>query len=249
MDLSVTPAPRRRRLPAWAWLGVALLASGVCVRLGLWQWQRGQAREAQWQHFTRGGAAVLELGDEPTAGAAPYQAVRATGRLDGAHQFLLDNRSYHGRPGYEVLTPLVRAHAATLLVDRGWVPFSGSRRSLPDVALGAGADADTSLTGRLGELPSRGLALGHAAPAGPWPKVTAFPDMAELAAALGAPLEPRLLLLDPGAGPGYVRDWQPPGMAPMRHFAYAIQWWSFAALALFLWGLLAYRNRPGARTP
>jgi surfeit locus 1 family protein len=67
--------------------------------------------------------------------------------------------------------------------------------------------------------------------------------MAELAAAYGAPLEPRILLLDPGVAFGYVCDWQPPGIAPLRHFAYAIQWWSFAALTVFLWGFLTFRRR------
>ena len=122
--------------------------------------------------------------------------MRANGTLDPAHQFLLDNRSYRGSPGYEVLTPLARAGAAALLVDRGWVPFSGSRRTLPDVGAKAGP---VSLTGRLAPLPSGGLAMGHAAPAaGTWPKVTSFPDMAELTEAYGAPLEPAHPLARPG---------------------------------------------------
>ena len=37
--------------------------------------------------------------------------------------------------GYEVLTPLHAPRRTTLLVDRGWVPFSGSRAQLPDVTL------------------------------------------------------------------------------------------------------------------
>jgi hypothetical protein len=41
-------------------------------------------------------------------------------------------------------------------------------------------------------------------------------------------LERRIVLLDPGAADGYVRDWQPPGVPPARHWAYAIQWWLFA---------------------
>ena len=70
--------------------------------------------------------------------------------------------------------------------------------------------------------------------------------MQELSAAYGAPLEPLIILLDPDQPQGYVRDWQPPGMAPLRHFSYAIQWWSFAALTVFLWGLLTYRRRRAA---
>ncbi|HEY1491186.1 MAG TPA: SURF1 family protein, partial [Steroidobacteraceae bacterium] len=130
----------------------------------------------------------------------------------------------------------------------GWVPFTGSRRVLPQVAVTH--SGVVSLTGRLSLLPSPGLAMGRAPPqGGSWPAVTSFPDMAELAAAYGAPLEPRILLLDPGEPLGYLRDWQPPGIAPLRHFSYAIQWWSFAALTVFLWGLLALRKpRAAVRT-
>jgi surfeit locus 1 family protein len=174
-----------------------------------------------------------------------YQRVSVTGTLDEKHQFLLDNRSYQGRPGYEVLTPLRRGADLTLLVDRGWVPFSGSRAQLPRISLDS--DAPVTLTGRSGLLPSPGLALGHAPPGGAWPKVTAFPSMAELAGALGNALEPRILLLDPAAPHGYVRDWQPPGMSPLRHFSYAIQWWSFAALVLLVWGVMALRGKRGRR--
>ena len=162
---------------AWGWLVLALLACALCVRLGFWQWHRGQARELQWQHFARGAEVLVDLGQGASADIALYQRVRANGKLDPAHQFLLDNRSYRGRPGYEVLTPLLRPGAAALLVDRGWVAFSGSRRTLPEVSVTA--TAAVSLSGRLGELPSAGLALGHAAPAaGAWPKLTSFPDMA-----------------------------------------------------------------------
>ena len=230
------------RAGAWAPLALAVLACLLFVRLGFWQWSRGQEREAQWTRFAQGAEVLLDLEQGATADIALYQRVRANGRLDSRHQFLLDNRSYRGRPGYEVLTPLERANAATLLVDRGWVPFSGSRRNLPDVAV---TDlGPVSLTGRLSALPSAGLAMGHAAPAtGAWPKVTSFPEMAELSAAYGAPLEPRILLLDPGPPSGYLRDWQPPGVSPLRHFSYAIQWWSFAALTAFLWALLTLRKR------
>src|SRR4029077_20660428 len=107
-------------------------------------------------------------------------------QLDGAHQFLLDNRTWHGRAGYEVLTPLERAGAPALLVDRGWVPFPGVRARLPQVTLHA--PASVTLTGRLAALPSPGLARGRAAPDPrvPWPKVTSYPSVEQLATALGA---------------------------------------------------------------
>lgn len=220
---------------------LALLAVAIFVRLGLWQWQRGDDSQQAWQSFARGAEQVRTLGSAALASVPLYQRVSLSGTLEAQHQFLLDNRSYQGRPGYEVLTPLTRAGAMSVLVDRGWVPFGGSRAQLPDVSLDTGAPV--TLTGRSGLLPSPGLALGHAPPSGTWPKVTAFPSMAELAGALGAALEPRVLLLDPAAPHGYVRDWQPPGMSPLRHFSYAIQWWSFAALVLLVWAILTLRGQ------
>jgi surfeit locus 1 family protein len=55
-------------------------------------------------------------------------------------------------------------------------------------------------------------------------------------------LEPRIILLDPKEADGYVRDWHPPGMEPIRHWSYAVQWWSFAVLALVLWAVLSLRK-------
>jgi cytochrome oxidase assembly protein ShyY1 len=162
-----------------------------------------------------------------------------TGRYDGARQFLLDNRTHAGSAGYEVLAPLALDDGRVLLVDRGWVPFTGSRARLPDVRLRA--DAPLTVTGRLDNLPVAGLALGRMPPAegDPWPKVTSYPSMDQLSAAYGHTLESRIVLLDPDASFGYVRDWQPPGLPPIRHFSYAVQWWGFAATIIVIWLVLS----------
>jgi surfeit locus 1 family protein len=220
---------------------LTLLAVALFVRAGFWQWGKGLARQAAWASFAKGADTLRALGSSELDAQPLYQRVSVTGQLDAAHQFLLDNRSWQGRPGYEVLTPLTRAGATTLLVDRGWVPFTGSRARLPDVSLSA--PPAVTLTGRVGSLPSPGLASGRAPPSGAWPKVTSYPDAHDLAAALAVPVSERVLLLDAGAPFGYVRDWQAPGLSPLRHFSYAIQWWSFAVLAIVLWAVTARRPK------
>src|SRR5262249_52632004 len=141
---------------------LTLAACALCVRLGFWQWHRWQEADAAWTRFAHGADAVQALGERTLQALPLYQRVSVTGRLDGQHQFLLDNRSYRGRPGYEVLTPLTRTDGTLLLVDRGWVPFSGSRARLPDVRVGE--DAPLTLSGRVAALPSAGLSSGRAAP-------------------------------------------------------------------------------------
>ena len=237
-------SPGKRFAPALSFTLVALVLAALFVRLGVWQWQRGEERAAAATRFARGAETVLELGTRDPGETPLYQRIGVEGELDTIHQFLLDNRTFEGRAGYEVLTPLRRADAPALLVDRGWVPFTGSRARLPDVTVTAGGPL--RLTGRVAVLPSPGLASGRAAPAGtgPWPKVTSYPDMAQLAGALGQPLSSRILLLDPAAPDGYVRAWRPPGLPPLRHFSYAVQWWSFALATLVLWAVLSRRPQP-----
>jgi surfeit locus 1 family protein len=231
-----------------SWPMTLLTVAGVVlfVLLGRWQWHRAQQSQALQTQFRAGTDALTDLDDHAVQALPRYARVGAHGRYDGAHQFLLDNISHGGYPGYDVLTPLTLADGRTLVVNRGWVPLTESRHDLPDIALPADPAASTvATTGRLDNLPVAGIALGHAPPAagGTWPKLTSFPTMADLSAALGRPLEPRQLLLDAGAPLGYVRDWQPAGMSPARHLSYAIQWWGFAAVAAVLYARLNQRRR------
>ena len=231
-----------RFAPRWYWI---LLTAGVVVlfvNLGFWQWHRGEHRRELWQQFERGDQPPIEAPAANLATLPLFTRVRVAGEFDGAHQFLLDNISHAGAPGYEVLTPMRLGDGSHLLVDRGWVPFSGYREQLPDVSLGAAPPP--FVTGRVSGLPVAGLASGRVPPPdGPWPRLTSFPDMEQLAQSLGTPLQPVVLLLDADSGPGYLRDWRPPGISPERNFSYAVQWWSFALLALSMFvGLNLKRN-------
>jgi surfeit locus 1 family protein len=233
-----------------SWL-MTVLTAAACVAfvsLGNWQWAKGNLREAQAEEFRRGSEQPVALGSRSLAQVERFQRVRVRGHFDTAHQFLLDNRTYDGRAGYEVLTPLDRTEGATIFVDRGWVPFSGYRDKLPDVSFAA-APLD-EIIGRVDELPSEGLESGRAPPdaTAPWPKVTTYPHAAELIAALGRPAEARILLLDPRAENGYVREWQPPGLPAIRHWSYGVQWWAFAVLAIALWLIMGFRRRKDVRS-
>ena len=213
--------------------------------LGHWQWRLGQQRAAQYARFERGAAHVLALGGAPLRSVPLYQRISVRGRYDGAHQFLLDNSIHDGADGYEVLTPLLRPGAPAVLVDRGWVAFTGSRAQLPETHLAV--SGPVTVIGRVGPLPAAGLSFGRAPPPpGPqWPKVTSFPRAAELRAALGRPLATRILLLDPAAAHGYVRTWTLPGMPALENWGYAIQWWAFALTAGVIWLVLSLRrSRP-----
>ncbi len=176
--------------------GLTVVLCLLFLSLGRWQWGRAEQKRELWAQFDRGSGDVVSLGTRGMAELPRYARVRVEGRWEPRRQFLLDNRTHDGRAGYEVLTPLWLDDGRVVLVNRGWVPFGGYRDRLPDVAAdfadlvaatSGAATARVAVSGRLDELPSAGLAGGRAAPrlAGPWPRVTAFPRPAELAASLG----------------------------------------------------------------
>jgi surfeit locus 1 family protein len=240
------PIGSRVFAPAWGFTLLTVLLCGAFFFLGRWQWHKGDARQAEWDRFSAGAERVEPLGSRGVDQVAKFQRISLVGRLDPEHQFLLDNISYRGRAGFDVLTPLRRPNGRVVIVDRGWVPFSGLRERLPGVAL---EPRDTvSVIGRVSDLPTPGLASGRAPPdaQGSWPKVTAFPSMSQLSVALGVPLEPRIILLDARQEDGYVRDWHPPGMEPIRHWSYAVQWWCFDVVLFVLWIGLNTRKVPDA---
>ena len=246
---------------ASVWMTVLALAAVLLFALmGRWQWHRAAEKRALVAAFNAGlNAPPTELGERALAAIPRYALLRLCGHYDGAHQFLLDNISRDGAVGYEVLTPFVLEDGRILVVNRGWLPLPGGRREpLPDVKLPsapthapatalAAAPPLVEVTGRIDKLPVAALSIGRAPPdaSATWPKRTSFPSAAQLGAALGAPIEDGQLLLAASEPMGYRRDWHPgaTGFPPSRHIAYALQWWSFGALALFLYFFMNIERR------
>ena len=191
--------------------------------LGTWQLTRAETSRAALAQFANGGedralaSLPRELDDDQR-----FRRIEIDGEYVAERQFLLDNMLHEGAAGYHVLTALrVPGTDERVLVNRGWVP-AGERTVLPDVEVGGGA---RTVTGRLEHLPRPGMRLGEqAADRGDPVVVLQYPTAAELAQRLGAPVFDYVVLLDPAAEDGYVRDWKAPGMAPERHLAYACQW-------------------------
>lgn len=239
----------------WSVLATAL-ALAAFVSLGWWQVGRAREKQALIESFARGTQTSVALMGDVTVDELPrYQHVTTNGHYDVAHQVLLDNMpSQAGRPGFRVLTPLVRPGSQRLLlVDRGWLPLGESRESLPAIDVAASPRA---VAGRLDQLPQPGVRVGEAGVPGDehWPRVLNFPRQADLEQVLGQPVESRILLLDPAAPDGYERVWRPSlEFGPERHLGYAIQWFALAVTVFVVFVALSLRpvttSRPVSTSP
>ena len=213
-------------------LAICLMA--LLIALGFWQLRRADEKRVLFDGFARG-QQISRTIDAQTAKVARYSRIEASGHYDGAHQILIDNMiDPAGRAGYYVITPFALRDGGWLLVNRGWVPLGHSRAERPAIPV---PSDERQIRGRADNLPSAGIQMGvPAALAPPYPIVAAFPKHADLARLLAQPdwtSAADVLLLDADQPDGYARNWAPPGFAPMRHTAYALQWFALA-LALFV---------------
>lgn len=107
---------------------LVLAASGVMIRLGIWQLDRLEGRRA----FN---AQVLSQRDQPPfvidqngvhadLASMEFRSVEAVGEFDYSNQILLGNQGYEDRLGVHLLTPLrIDGSESYILIDRGWVPY------------------------------------------------------------------------------------------------------------------------------
>lgn len=208
----------------------------LLVALGRWQLRRAAEKQALFDAFDKGDTATQPIA-AGTAELPRYQHVEAEGAYDDAQQVLIDNMTdSSGRAGYFVITPFALTGGGWVLVNRGWVPLGSSRAVLPGVEVSPRA---RRLRGRTDHLPAPGIQLGQAAALHPpFPVVAAFPAHADIARLVNVGPWTRaaeVVLLDADQPDGYVRQWHAPGLPPLRHIAYAVQWFGLAAALCVLY--------------
>jgi len=197
----------------------------LTIALGFWQLHRAAEKRAL-EDARLASFGTLPMDEARLEGASEYARFRLTGRFDTVRQFLVDNHSRHGVPGYLVVTPFDTTGGRRVLVTRGWVAAPVSRDDLP--AIDVGLDVVTIEAVRWGrEAPTTSAEEWTTT----WPKRVQHIEVARMANAVGAlPIELRLDEGQPGSLEQIV-----PGeeMTPARHVAYAVQWFGMAlALAV-----------------
>ena len=240
------------------WLGalaLAVAAAVVMVQLGNWQFSRYHERSAINARIDAAEEApalpltsVLAKPAAPgTAGPAPaasltWTKVTVSGTYDPAYEIQARGRTVHGEVGFEVVTPLKLDDGTAVLVDRGWVPpAAGGAIAAPTVPAAPtgrvtvvgqvhrSESRPTPLERRDGRIDTRRIAVPRLATQMPYPGYGAD-----------------LLLTEqtPANDPLFVRipvdhedAWQNGG--------YSVQWWLFAAMALFAFGWQARKEAHG----
>ena len=198
---------------------------------------------------------------------------RLSGQWDGELAVALAGRSRGGAPGVHVLTPLRTADGGAVLIDRGFVPSAdaatvagpelrasgeatveGRLRPLSPVAATEGSmrEAGASEGPAGGAATPTGTGAGAATGAGAeaesavWPALPTWfarsPD--GIGNHVPYDLAPLYLVAEERTGEGpYPAPAAPPELDDGPHLGYALQWFSFAAIAVLGWGAMVLKAR------
>lgn len=239
--------------PRW----LALLALVVAViwlftLLGLWQLDVARSSAAEDAARDRTSRPVVALDEvahphEPLTAEAVGSTVHAAGVYDPDGEVLLTGRRLGDRTGYWVATPLVvTGTGAVIPVVRGFVSDPEAARPVPS--------GQVQVTGMLapGESPpDERVPL----PAGQLQKL----DLSVLVNQRTEAMYTGFVFLTEQSPPpanGAVTMFPPPSLGTdgiaWRNLAYAVQWWLFAAFAVYMWWRMVredHRRSHGHRDP
>lgn len=222
--------------PVWA-IGTVICVVLVLlfVRLGVWQLERLDERR---EHNERVEART-ELPAEPVEVVDDeYRRVVVEGTWDDDGTVFIRSRSYRGRPGFHVVTPVVlEGGDQAVLVNRGWVP-DAEAPPLDGPARVEGIVRAPQVRGSIGPRdPEEGVLTQ-----------LARLDVARVQQQYDRELLPRYVELqaepEPGADPPYPVD--PPDLGEGPHLSYAGQWFIFATIGAVGWVILLRRQREAA---
>jgi cytochrome oxidase assembly protein ShyY1 len=258
---------RGRVIVALVLLAITVL---VCVSLGRWQVARGKEKAALLAQVEDGKRQVplQVVPATPPTELTAWRPASATGQWLPNLTVLLDNRTAGGRPGFWVVTPLRLDNSSeapktppgytdsgpVVLVLRGWLPRQFPDQPLSTVPTPAGqvtvSGTLLSHIPRLLELSSLGAGKAAVLPDrlpadGPLPRVQNL-DIAAFARASGLTVLPAVLQSSQSDG-SLVQDWPAPPANTDMHRGYALQWFSFAAIAAIAFGVLLVRHLRSSR--
>ncbi len=219
---------------------IVLLVAATCVRLGIWQLQRLTEKrtrnEATQQRITQPPASLTAISDD-TSGLV-FRRVVLDGQYDNAHTIIIAGRSLRGVPGVHVLTPMNLGGAA-VLVNRGWMPSADAARIEVDSIVEPPAE---NLQALLTPFPE---SYGNPGAADSFQRVWFQMDGERLRRQFPYRVLPIVAQILPHPGqPQFPIRLKPPEMDEGPHFGYAVQWFSFALIAVVGWiALLIKRQR------
>ncbi len=222
----------------WGTLLVLFVAI-VCIRLGIWQLDRleqKRARNVATRERMAGPPAIINAITRDSTGLV-FRHVVLSGAYDDKRTIIIAGRSLRGAPGVHILTPMLMGGSA-VLVNRGWMPSADAASvELDSIREAPPEDLQALIT----PFPED---FGKVASSDTFHRIWYQMDGEELRRQFPYAVVPMVAQILPHPRqPRFPIRLDPPAMDEGPHLGYAIQWFSFATIAIIGWIALLIRRQ------
>ncbi len=223
----------------WA-IAITIVFTLIFVELGKWQLSRADektARYEQLEEYAKQPAiklpgVLIELKD------FQYREVEVEGEYLPEYTIFLDNKTYKGRAGYHIITPLKIVNSSVSVpINRGWVATGYDRAVLPQIAE---VNGRVKVTGVVVSSELRTLELSNTLPTG---RVWSNFDLSRYQEIVNLKMQPIMVLQKDKIEDGLIRDWDKPDSGASKNIGYAIQWFLLAATAIIIFLVLNVKRK------
>ena len=213
----------------------------LLISLGFWQLDRADEKRAIEDQIASANSGDVEfVTSVEFLKDKEYYHVRLQGSYIGDKQFIYDNQIVDQISGYYVLTPFILKGASkAVLINRGFIPWSGRRDKLADIDIG---EKLTEVKVQISK-PVKRMELEASELTGDFPVLIQALDLDEMSTIASLDFASVIGLLSPESDNGFVRQWEPYTGSIERHIGYAIQWFLMALVLAFIGIRLALKQR------
>ena len=211
----------------------------LLLYLGSWQISRGFEKKEIWEAYSVN-KTLTPLAEKELSVYKKEDLIYRSVVIKGSYinqSFLLDNRIYRSKKGYEIFTPFKSENQRLYLINRGW---TNDDASFPFTA----PEGKQHVEGIISPFEKYGLNLSNTKTAEPFPVV-----LQELTYSLASDLlggevniENLVIHLSAASKGSFEPIWGPTELKAPRHWGYAAQWLGLALALIILYFYFGFKQ-------
>ena len=209
----------------------------TCIFLAFWQIDRGKQKDELYNSFKKSMASKPKLISVLPDSYQNFQKIQINGVYSSDKQFLLDNKVYKRKAGYDVLTPMI-VNDRVILVNRGWVD-NNNRLALPKIDI---SEPYASVIGYVYNY-EKGYVLDSDEINNEWPVLIQQVDIKKMTKSLGREIMPYILVMSTKQRHSFeIRELYKKN-DKLKHYMYSGQWFIFSIIGIYLIYILTRRQK------
>ena len=208
----------------------------TCIILGLWQIDRANEKaylyHALNERISKNPIQFEVIKSNPV----DFTKIIITGTYISNKQFLLDNKIFNKKAGYEVISPML-FDDQIVLINRGWVS-NNNRQSLPNIDI---RNVDSQATGYIYKYKDF-YQLSEDFYKNDWPLLIQNIEIDKIKQMFGYEVFPYVLIMSEDQENSYNIQTIYKKNSDLKHYMYAGQWFLFAFIGIIFMIILLRKD-------